>query len=55
MKIGDTIEYWAWKGDEGDVHEGVLLAVNGDRAVVREGAAIYGINTRLIYGEKENA
>lgn len=49
MNIGDIIEYWAWRGDEGDVHRGVLLELNGDRAVVREGAAIYGINTRWIY------
>lgn len=50
MKIGDTILYWAYTNvDEGDVHEGTLLAIHGERAVVKEGGRIYGIKTKWIY------
>lgn len=50
MKIGDIVEFWAYSSvDEGDVHTGTIMAMNGNCAIVKEGARNYSINTNRIF------
>ena len=49
MKIGEKASFWSYDGDERDVHFGTLLAINGNRATIKEGTRNVVINKNWIF------
>lgn len=49
MRAGERASFWSYNGDEGDVHFGTLLAIHGDRAIIKEGTRTRVINKHWIF------
>ena len=50
MKSGDKVTYWCYQGiGEGDVRNGTLIAIEGDRATIQERGRKTSINVKWIF------
>ena len=50
MRAGDKVTFWSYQGiDDGDVHTGTLLAIQGNTATIKEGTRNVVINKNWIF------
>ena len=49
MKIGEKASFWSYNGDDGDVHTGTLLTIQGNTATIQERDRKTSINVKWIF------
>ena len=50
MRAGDKVTFWSYQGiDDGDVHTGSVLAIQGNTATIQERGRKTSINVKWIF------